>query len=119
MFKVIVAGSRTFNDSALMCRKLDRILANQTEVEIVSGTARGADKLGEQYAASRGYGVKLFPADWETHGKRAGFIRNEEMANYADACVVFWDSESRGTKSMIDLAEKHKLKLRIITYDII
>jgi len=45
-----------------------------------------------------------------------GYVRNTQMAKYADACVVFWDGESRGTKHMIDLAKKHKLQLRIIKY---
>lgn len=84
------------------------------EVEIVSGTARGADELGERYAKARGYALKQFPADWDTFGKGAGYRRNSQMADYAEACVVFWDEKSRGTKHMIDLAEKTGLLLRVI-----
>jgi len=114
--KVIIAGSRDFNDYDLLCRKADKILSKQNEIEIVSGTAKGADKLGERYAEERGYPVKRFPADWGTHGKRAGYIRNEEMAIYADGLIAFWNEQSKGTKHMIDLAELHKLKVRVITY---
>lgn len=114
MFKVIVAGSREFNDYELLKNKLDHLLQTVVgEIEIVSGTARGADQLGERYAKERGFKVKQFPANWDTLGKRAGYVRNEEMAKYADACVVFWMNESRGTKHMIDLSEKYNLKLRI------
>lgn len=116
VIKVIVAGGRDFNDYILLRNKLDVILAGR-EVEIVSGCARGADSLGEKYAAEMGFPVAKFPADWDKDGKRAGFIRNERMAKYATHCVCFWDGVSRGTKSMIELAEKYKLPTRVIRYE--
>lgn len=115
--KVIIAGGRTFKDFDLLCKKVDKILSRQDEIEIVSGTARGADKLGERYAELRGYEVKRFPADWGNHGKAAGYIRNEEMAQYADALIAFWDGKSRGTQHMIRTAEEQGLKTRIIRYN--
>lgn len=121
MIKVIIAGTRDFDNYELLKQKMDKILAarvrNNEEIIIVSGTARGADKLGERYARERGYTIKRFPADWDKNGKRAGYIRNEEMAKYADACVCFWDETSRGTKHMIDLATRYKLALRVIKYN--
>jgi len=75
-------------------------------VEIVSGTAGGADRLGEAYAYSRGFSVKRFPADWESHGNSAGVIRNAEMAEYADAAIIFWNKKSKGTSNMIDNMKK-------------
>lgn len=84
------------------------------EVEIVSGTARGADQLGEKFAKEKGCNLKQFPADWDAYGKSAGYRRNADMAKYADACVVFWDGVSKGTKHMIDLAEKAELDLKIV-----
>ncbi|MEB5480951.1 DUF2493 domain-containing protein [Shouchella clausii] len=116
MFKVIVAGSRDFNDYMLLKRKLDAALRNRASegIEIVSGKARGADTLGEQYAKERGYAIKEFPADWETHGKAAGHIRNRLMAEYADALVAFWDGKSRGTENMIENAKKKGLQIREI-----
>jgi len=94
---------------------MDHLLSNKTteEIEIVSGTARGADEMGERFAKEKGYALKQFPADWDTFGKSAGYRRNSQMADYADACVVFWDGKSRGTKHMIDLAEKTGLLLRV------
>ena len=87
----------------------------QTDIEIVSGTAKGADQLGEKYAKEKGYPVKQFPADW-SKGKSAGYVRNEEMAKYADALIAFWNGLSKGTGHMIDLAKKYKLKIRICNY---
>ncbi|GAA4879349.1 hypothetical protein GCM10023310_69380 [Paenibacillus vulneris] len=116
MFKVIVAGSRSFNDYELLKEKLDALLMNKTDIIIVSGAARGADKLGERYAHEKGYSVSSHPADWDQYGKSAGYIRNEEMAKESDALVAFWDGISRGTKHMIDLANKHGLMVRVVRY---
>lgn len=114
MFKVIIAGSREFNDFNFLKQKLDYLLQNVTdEIEIVSGCARGADLLGEQYAKERGYTIKKFPADWEKHKKAAGYIRNKEMGEYANACVVFWMNKSKGSQHMIDIAKSLNLKLRV------
>ena len=90
--------------------------ANRKDIEIVSGTAMGADRLGERYAKENGYKLKRFPAEWDKYGKSAGYRRNAEMAKYADACVVFWDGVSRGTKHMIDLANREGLVLKIVRF---
>lgn len=112
--KIIIAGSRNFDDYTLLEQFCDKILQNvKEEVEIVSGGAKGADRLGEKYATERGYSIKVFVADWAKYGKSAGPIRNEQMAKYADGLIAFWDGKSRGTKNMIDLAKKYKLKIRI------
>lgn len=111
--KVIIAGSRSFNDYSFLCLKCDKALSSQTEIEIVSGTANGADKLGEKYAEEKKYPIKRFPADWDKYGKSAGYKRNEEMAKYADALICFFDGKSKGSQSMINLATKYKLKTKV------
>lgn len=118
MFRVIIAGSRGFTNYPLLCQWCDFMLQNHhhSNVAIVSGTANGADKLGERYAQERGMGLDARPAKWEQYGKSAGYIRNEEMAQNADACIVFWDGVSRGTKHMIDLAKKYNLHLKVVRY---
>jgi hypothetical protein len=118
MFKVVVAGSRDFTDYTLLKRRLDEALRNKVSegITVVSGAARGADKLGEMYAKERGYEIDSHPADWEQYGKRAGYIRNEEMAKSADALVAFWDGKSRGTQHMINLAKKHGLLVLVVNY---
>lgn len=110
--KVIVAGSRDFNDYDTLKKVCDFMLSRQDEVEIVSGTASGADQLGERYAREMGYSIKQFPADW-SKGKSAGYLRNQDMANYSDALIAFWDGKSKGTEHMINLAKKHNLKVKI------
>jgi hypothetical protein len=113
----VIAGSRNFTDYKKLCKICDHLLQYQTDIEIVSGTARGADRLGEQYAKERGYAIKQFPADWKKHGKAGGPIRNQQMANYADALIAFWDGKSRGAKNMIELAKRSNLTVKRIIFD--
>jgi len=111
--KVIIAGSRDFDDYSLLRDYCDHILSQKGATEVVSGTARGADQLGERYAKERGYFIQRFPADWNAYGKAAGYIRNRKMAEYADALIAFWDGKSRGTLNMISLAKECGLQIRI------
>jgi len=111
--KVIIAGGRNFNDYEKLCQFCDKVLSKQTKVEIVSGTANGADKQGEKYARDKGYPIKQFPADWNKYGKSAGYKRNAQMSDYADALIAFWDGNSKGTKHMIELAKRANLKVRV------
>ena len=117
IYRVIIAGSRDFSDYNILREQCNAVLADKSQTHqiiIVSGAARGADRLGEQYAAERGYAISRKPADWNKYGRAAGPIRNEEMAKEADALIAFWDGESRGTKNMIELASKHHLESIII-----
>ena len=107
--KVIVAGSRNYTDYEEARAYIDLCLSRiRTEYDLVilSGGCRGADRLGERYAAERGYPVIRFPADWDTYGRSAGPIRNREMAEASDYVICFWDGRSRGTRQIIDCAEK-------------
>jgi hypothetical protein len=107
--RVIISGSRDFDDYDTLEVACDDLL-HKIDVEcILSGCARGADKLGETYATNRGYPVEPWPADWDTHGKSAGYKRNADMAANADMLIAFWDGQSKGTKHMIDLANKEGL----------
>jgi hypothetical protein len=116
MIKVIIAGGRDFKDYEKLKNICDIAFKSYPQVEIVSGTAHGADLLGEQYANDRGHLIKRFPADWDNYGKGAGFRRNVEMAEYAGALLAFWDGSSRGTQHMINTAKKKGLKIKIIKY---
>lgn len=112
--KVIIAGCRDFNDYKLLSSKCQNILKEVNDIEIVSGNCNGADLLGERFAKENGHNLILFPAEWSVYGLSAGPRRNEEMAEYADALIAFWDGKSTGTGDMIKRAEKHDLKIRII-----
>jgi hypothetical protein len=113
-FKVIVAGSRTFEDDLFMASVLDHLLARKLpDVTIISGCAPGADTLGEGYARKRGLACERMPADW-SKGKGAGPRRNQEMVDVAQAAVFFWDGSSRGTADCIRRAEAAGLQVRVI-----
>ena len=119
-YKVIIAGTRDFADYQLLARKCDKILAKKTKdtlITIISGTAKGADRLGERYAKDRGYRVERFPANWDRDGNKAGPLRNIEMAKHADALIAFWDGRSRGTRHMIDTALNGELAVRVVNYN--
>ncbi len=108
-------------DYALLCEKLDEILAALDEPpEIVSGHADGADKLGERYAAERGLALTVMPADWGRNGKAAGVLRNQSMLDYACGAtpllVAFWDGWSRGTADMIRRARNRGTDTRVFPY---
>lgn len=120
-FKVIIAGSRSITTQAIVSNAINaafnKWMTDDQEnwkkyvlPEIVSGGAYGVDWLGEKYAKKCGFPCKVFPADWNTYGKRAGFLRNQQMAEYADALVAVWDGQSKGTKHMIDtMVKQNKL----------
>ena len=117
MFRVIIAGTRTFDDYDMLCRSMDYYLQNIREpIQVLSGMARGADQLGLRYAQEHGYEVQGFPADWEKYGKAAGPIRNLRMVQNADALVAFWDGKSIGTKNIIQLANERQLNIRVKRY---
>lgn len=110
--KTIIAGSRDMNDYIRLRKIMEKY--RHTISEVVCGMARGVDTLGYTWAQIREIPVKEFPANWDLHGKSAGYKRNEEMAQYAEACICLWDGESKGTKHMIDLAILYKLELKVI-----
>lgn len=111
--KVIIAGSRGITSFEAIERA---VCDSGFEItEVVSGVARGVDKLGEHYAKKHGIPVKPSPALWHQHGKSAGYIRNVDMADYADALIAIWDGESRGTKHMIQAATDKGLLVYIST----
>lgn len=119
--RIIIAGGRDFADYELVKNTLDKYLKDiKGEVVIISGTARGADQLGERYAKENNLMVKRFPADWDRYGKSAGPIRNDQMAKYASetkgVLFAFWDGKSRGTKNMIETAKWHGLRVYVSGY---
>lgn len=113
--KTIIAGTRTINDIKILEETINNIDFNITKV--VSGTAKGIDKLGEQWAHNNNISIERYPANWDRYGRSAGYIRNSEMANNAEALIAIWDGKSKGTKNMIQEAKRKGLKVhvRIIT----
>ena len=99
--KLAIVGSRDFNNYEF----LKKIVDFHPCTQIISGGARGADTLARQYAIEHGIPFKEFFPDWDTHGKSAGFLRNEQIVQACDELVAFWDGKSRGAKHSITLAE--------------
>jgi len=135
MNKIIIAGGRDFSDYNKLDLEVKKfILENkiQLPISIVSGTCDGADKLGEVFAKKYNFDIIEMSADWDNldhpicvkkyrkdgtpYNAAAGHIRNEEMAKIATHCICFWDKKSKGTKNMIENAEKYKLIRKIINY---
>ena len=118
--RIIIAGSRDFSDYDLLKRTLAKRQQSLEDVTIISGTARGADRLGERFAVEHNLKLIRMPADWDRYGKRAGYLRNVAMAEHASEATgvlyAFWDGCSRGTQHMINIAKKHALEVHIIKY---
>ena len=123
---ILIAGSRKFDSYIELSVVMDNLINTYKSIggfskfNIVSGGALGADTLAERYAKDRNLEMVIFPADWEKHGKSAGFIRNEQMHKYIAskshrAVVCFWSSEerSKGTSHNFDLCIKYNNPLFI------
>ena len=126
--RIIIAGSRDFNDYELLKKSAIEIITKKTMLpdltRIISGGARGADTLGERFANEMGLEISRFIPDWDGLGKRAGYVRNAEMAKFAveddndGMLIAFWDGQSRGTKHMIDLAKRYGLEVHVVNYNV-
>jgi hypothetical protein len=124
--KLIVAGSRTVSlNYHLIAGAITFFTGNKTITELVSGGAKGVDsavpeflemdRLDEYPLFNNPPEFKEFPADWDQYGKAAGPIRNKQMAEYADALLLIWDGESKGSANM----KKEMQKLKKPIYEVI
>lgn len=120
--RVIVSGDRRFEDRKFVWKQLDKLTKGIRDPIIVTGSARGVDTLAERWAFRRGLNNMRFPVrkeEWERLKKAAGPIRNANMAKYAveyknPLCIAFLAKGSKGTQSMIDIARKYRIKLKIV-----
>lgn len=113
--KAAIIGSRTFDDYNLVCETLSEY-ENQITL-MVSGGAKGADKLGEKWAKEKNKEVLIFHPDWDKYGKSAGFRRNKDIIENSDIVFAFWDGQSKGTQSSINLSKKLNKELKIIKWN--
>lgn len=117
--KLIVAGGRDFVNTQVMITVLMDLVEKgkiDPNPELVCGMARGADMLAYSLWANHNMKIHTFPADWKTHPRSAGYIRNAEMGNFADVLVAFWDGKSRGTKHMIDTMQRLNKPVYVVRY---
>ncbi len=120
--RIIVPGSKSFNNYPLEERVLNELLPQYGEdIEIVSGHAEGADRFGEIYAERHNIKCAVFPAQWEKYGKKAGPIRNSQMIKYAKeqepAIIAFWNGHSKGTLDTLVKAMNDSIPTTIIIYN--
>lgn len=110
--KLAVIGSRSFDNAKVMqaALKLHDISL------LITGGARGADRLAENWAKAHRVPLRVFRANWDKHGKAAGIIRNMEMVDAADKVLAFWDGESPGTKFTINYARKQNVIVEVIPF---
>lgn len=113
--KVLVCGSRSISDPALVSQAVSQ--SGMTPTHIISGGARGVDRLAVEYAASHGIEFTEYLADWDRYGKRAGFMRNCVMVGTADAVIAVWDGVSAGTKHSIDYATSQGKQVFVLRPD--
>lgn len=115
--RLIIAGGRDFEDYDFLKKEVSLFisgLGDLSDIEIVSGGAKGVDAMGERFASETGLETTVFPADWATFGRAAGPKRNREMADYSTHLLSFWNGRSKGTKSMISLAKKKNLIVHVV-----
>jgi len=112
----IIAGSRSCTDYEEL--KYAVGCATWKIKKIISGGAKGVDKLGERFAKENNLPLEIYPADWKRYGKSAGYKRNLLMAEKADALIALWDGKSKGTNHMIDIANTKRLNILVRNVDI-
>jgi len=105
--KIAVVGSREFKDLFFIEDILDGLFEHDNQ--LITGGAKGVDKYAENFVKTLHFyeyePIILLP-DWDKYGKKAGFLRNQQIVNQADIIIAFWDGKSKGTKHSIDLAIK-------------
>ncbi len=113
--KVIFAGPRNFTHIKGWVLDIAVMESGFTITEVVTGGAKGVDACAQHWAEDMGLPYKVYPADWDQHGRAAGPIRNRQMAEYADALIVVkaQDMDSPGTSSMIREAKRKKLQVHV------
>ena len=127
VFRLLIAGSRTFDAEfdgpkmeIVLKKLLNRKINDGYTIEIVEGEAKGADTWAKEFAKNNHLKIVPFPADWQTYGKSAGIIRNNEMYQYIHqaecAAFLLWDGESHGTKHDIELSDKYHIQTTIFDF---
>ena len=109
--RVIVAGSRFFDNYEFISRSLGLLLKDKGVTQLICGMAKGVDLCGKRYAEEKGLIVCEFPADWAKYGKSAGAIRNKQMADHGSLLILFWNGKSAGSKNMLETMKRMKKEI--------
>ena len=112
--RILVTGSRNWNDKFLIKSELINHTSNSSSVvTIVHGAAPGADSIAGFYARELGFIEERHPASWSEFGRSAGYIRNKAMVDLgADICLAFIRNNSKGASMCASLAEKSGIPVK-------
>lgn len=102
MNRLAIVGGRDFDNFPFLEKTLNDFNIPASIDMIVSGGAKGVDELAIQYANKYNIKSTIYKADWKTHGKSAGYIRNKIIWDNSDYIIAFWDGKSKGTKHTVD-----------------
>ena len=113
--KVLVCGGRDYSDRRSLYETLDTMHFANPIKQIIAGGANGADMLAADWAQMRGVGLHTFRAEWETHGKKAGPLRNQKMLDEGKPELVVAFPGGRGTADMVRRARTAGVRLLEVT----
>lgn len=122
LINICIAGSRDINDEELVFSEIDKFI-NENKIPrerilIVSGMAKGVDYLGMIYGELHGLKVSAHPARWDLYGKRAGMVRNKQMAINLDFLLAIWDGKSTGTEHMINYCKSKNIETKVVIVNV-
>jgi hypothetical protein len=120
-YYLLIAGSRSFNNYDIAKKCLDKEIG-ELPIIVISGTAKGADSMGEQWANEHNFEIKRYKPEWDTLGRKAGILRNIEMYNFIKEkefakIIIFWDGQSRGAMHMIKTAANGKIPYQVYDFN--
>jgi hypothetical protein len=105
--RVLVCGGRDFNDRGAVARALDDLSRVHGPITwLIEGGARGADAGARAWALAHDVPALTYLADWATHGRRAGVLRNQDMLTDGKPDLVVAFPGGKGTADMVKRARK-------------
>jgi predicted Rossmann fold nucleotide-binding protein DprA/Smf involved in DNA uptake len=111
---IAIVGSRSWKAAHVIRDTIDSLRLNHPDLTIISGGARGVDRIAAAYARECGVAVVEYHADWRRHGRKAGPMRNREIVAAADEVIAYWDGTSAGTNNTIELARLKGIPVEIV-----
>lgn len=115
-YKIVIGGCRDYNNYTVFKAFVTQCLSqikHTKNISIISGHCSGVDTMAEQFAKEHQYPIEIYPAEWKKYGRAAGPKRNRIMVDAADMVIAFWDKKSKGTKSLLEYAQKEDKKIYI------
>ena len=114
--RVLITGSRHWSDWGAIAAELEGF---DDDTVIVTGGARGADRMAQDVAYEMGYSVAIYQAEWDKYGRQAGPGRNQRMVDAgADLCLAFPLAGSMGTWDCVRRARAAGIPVKVVEMDV-